>query len=171
MANRSWSGPAYLSHPSISEESIHVDRCLWSEVNKETKKQPNPHLREERSATNTKGPSYSNRDREVEKLRERVEMLWREAERNEELLRRKDEELFHQRESSLVPSHSQDDERNGEDKYRRRDKKQPPPHGERMKSPHRERTVSPPYKRNRREEQNREKSKGPIPQRSTFPNP
>ena len=128
-------------------------------------------MREERSTMNTKGPSYSNRDREVEKLREQMAMLQREAGRNEELLWKNDKELFHQRGPSLVPSHSQDDERNGEDKYRRRDKKQPPPHGERKKSPHRERTVSPPYKRNRREEQNREKSKGPIPQRSTFPNP
>lgn len=101
---------------------------------------------------NTKGPSYSNRDREVEKLREQVAMLQREAGRNEELLWKNDEELLHQRGSSPVPSHSRGDERDMGDKYRRQDRKQPPPRGERKKSTHKERIVSPPHKRSRREE-------------------
>ena len=57
------------------------------------------------------------------------------------------------------------------DWYRRRDRKQPPPYEERKQSPHKERIVSPPHKRNRREDRNREKSKGPIPQRSAFCGP
>ena len=101
---------------------------------------------------NTKGPSYSNRDREVEKLREQMAMLQREAGRNEELLWKNDKELFHQRGPSLVPSHSRGDERDVGDKSRRQDRKQPPPHGERKKSTHKERTVSPSHKRSRREE-------------------
>ena len=109
---------------------------------------------------NTGGPSYSNRDKEVEKLREQVKMLWREVERNEELLRRKDEELLHQREPSPMPSHSRGDECNEGDRFRRRVRKQPPPYRERKQSPHKERIVSPPHKRNRREERNREKSRG-----------
>ena len=109
-------------------------------------------MREERSTMNTKGPSYSNRDREVEKLREQVAMLQREAGRNEELLWKNDEELLHQRGSSPGPSHSRGDERDVGDKYRRQDRKQPPPRGERKKSTHKERTVSPPHKRSRREE-------------------
>ena len=68
-------------------------------------------------------------------------------------------------------SHSRGHERDVEDRYRRRDRKQPPPHGERKQSTHKERTVSPPYKSNRSEERNREKSKRSIPQHSTFPSP
>lgn len=98
-------------------------------------------------------------------------MLRQEAGRNEELLRKKDEELLHQRGPSLAPSHSRGDERNVEDRYRRRDIKQSPSHGERKQSPHKKRTVYPPYKRNRWEERNREKSKRPIPQCSTFLGP
>ena len=135
MANRSQSNPTYLSHPRISEEFVHVDQHLRFKIHKETKKQPDLHLREERSATNIEGPSYSNRDREVENLREQVAMLQREVERNEELLWKKDEELLHQIGPSLASSHSQGDEHDMGDKYRRQDRKQPPCHRERSNLP------------------------------------
>nr|POE56131.1 hypothetical protein CFP56_41221 [Quercus suber] len=79
-------------------------------------------------------------------------MLRREAGRNEELLRKKDEELLHQRGPSPALSHSQGDEHDVVDMYKRRDRKQPPPHEERKQSTHKKRTVYPPHKRNRREE-------------------
>lgn len=144
MVNQSWSGPAHLAQPSISEESIHVNQRVRSEVHKETQQQPSPHLQEERSATNTKGPSYSSREREVERLREQVAMLQKEVERNEELLRRKDKKLHHQRGPSPTPCHSRGDECVVGDRSRKRDRRQPPPH--------REKTVFPPHKKNKREE-------------------
>ena len=52
------------------------------------------------------GPSYGNRDVEVERLREEVELLQRNPEKDKELLRRKDKELHHQRGPSPTPSHS-----------------------------------------------------------------
>ena len=61
MANRSTSGPAHFSRLSILKESVHKDRCVWSEVHRENQEQslqrhkrelvPPPHR--ERSATNT----------------------------------------------------------------------------------------------------------------------
>ncbi|KAF3944825.1 hypothetical protein CMV_028740 [Castanea mollissima] len=165
MASRSQSGPTNLSLPSISEESIHVDRCLQSEVHKKTQRQHKPYLQEKRSATNTEGPSYSSKDREVERLKEQVVMLRREAERNEELLRRNDEELLHQRGPSPMPSHSRGDKHVVGDRHRKRDKRQ---------FPYRKRMASPPppfHRRNKRIKQDREKLKGPVPQHSMFPNP
>ena len=61
MANRSTSGPAHFSRPSILKESVYKDRHVWSKVHRENQEQslqrhnqelvPPPH--KERSATNT----------------------------------------------------------------------------------------------------------------------
>lgn len=75
MANQPRSGLAHLAQPSISEESVYVDRRVRSEVHKETSWPPSPHPQEERSATNIEGPSYSSREKEVERLREQVALL------------------------------------------------------------------------------------------------
>ena len=163
MANRSRSGPAHLKWPSISEESIHVDWCERSEVHKETQWQPIPPPQKEGSATNTEGLSYSNRDGEVERLREQVVLLQRNVDMDKELLHRKDKELHHRRGLSPAPSHSQGDECVMDDKNRKRDRRLPYPCGEWEQFPHRERTISPPHHKSRREEQDREKLKGPVP--------
>lgn len=76
------------------------------EVHKESSWPPSPSPQEERSATNTDGPSHSSREREVGRLREQVAVLQREAEQDNELLHRKDEELHHQRGQDPVHSHS-----------------------------------------------------------------
>ena len=75
MANRSWSGLAHLERPSISEEFVHVDRCVRSKVHKEIQQQPSPPPQGEETTTNIEGPSYYNRDGEVERLREKVALL------------------------------------------------------------------------------------------------
>ena len=72
MANRSRNDAAHLKHPSILEESVHVDQRVRSKVHKETQQQPNPPPQGEGSATNTESPSYSNRNVEVERLGEQV---------------------------------------------------------------------------------------------------
>lgn len=83
MANQSRSGLANFSRLSISKESIHEDRFLRYKVHKKNQGQPSQtnnwkstsHLQEERSATNIVGPSHSNRDREMDMLREQVLIL------------------------------------------------------------------------------------------------
>ena len=71
-------------------------------------------------------------------------MLQREAERNEEILQRKDEELLHKRGLSCMQSHSRGDKRSVGEWHKKRDKRQLPPHRDRKQSLHRERTVFPP---------------------------
>ena len=115
----------------MSEESVHADRHVRSEVHKETQQQPNPPPQGEGSATNMEGSSYANRDVEVERLRKQVALLQRNAKKSKELLRRKDKELHHQRRLSLTPSHSRGDEHGVGDRNRKRDKRSPHPHGER----------------------------------------
>ena len=92
MANRTRSGPAHLD---MSKESVHANRRVRYEVHKETQQQLSPPPQRERSATNMEGPSYANRDMEVERLRKQVALLQRNAEKDKELLRRKDKELHH----------------------------------------------------------------------------
>jgi len=95
MAHRSRSGPAHLEWPSISEESMHVDKRIRSEVHRGTQQPPSPPPQCERSATNVEGPSHAYRDKELERLREKVALLQRNVERDKKLLHRKDEELYH----------------------------------------------------------------------------
>ena len=83
------------------------------------------------------------------------------------MLRRKDKELHHWKGPSPARSHSRVDERMLDARNRNRDRKSPPPHGEREQSPYSERTVSPPHHKNRKREQDREKHKGPVPQPSS----
>ena len=45
------------------------------EVHKETQRQPSPPLQRKGSATNIEGPSYANRDVEMERLKEQVALL------------------------------------------------------------------------------------------------
>lgn len=71
------------------------------------------------------GLSYANRDVEVERLREQVALLQRNAKKDKELLRRKDKELYHQRGPSPTPSRSRGDECRGEDRSRKRDQRSP----------------------------------------------
>ena len=66
-------------------------------MHRRTQQQPSPPPQHEGSATNIEGPSYANRDVEVERLREQVDLLQRNVEKDKELLCRKDEELHHQR--------------------------------------------------------------------------
>ena len=68
---------------------------MRSKVHKEAPLPPSPHPEEERFATNIDGPSHSSKEKEVERLREQVVVLQREAERDKELLHCKDEELHH----------------------------------------------------------------------------
>ena len=75
MANWSRNGLAHLEQPSISEEFVHVDRRVRSEVHKEIQQQPSPPPQGEETATNIEGPSYYNRDGEVERLKEQVALL------------------------------------------------------------------------------------------------
>ena len=75
MANRSRSGLAHLERPSISEEFVHVDQRVRSEVHKEIQQQPSPPPQGEETTTNIEGLSYYNRDGEVERLREQVALL------------------------------------------------------------------------------------------------
>nr|POE67922.1 hypothetical protein CFP56_68752 [Quercus suber] len=75
MANRSRSGPAHLERTSISEEFVHMDRHVRSEVHKEAPRPPSPRPQEKKFATNTDSPSHSSREIEVERLREQVAML------------------------------------------------------------------------------------------------
>ena len=98
----------------------------------------------------------------MERLREQVEVLQREAKRDKELLRHKDEELHRQRGPSPVHSHSQEEERVVDDRNKK--KKTSYPHGECERS-HRERTTSPPHRRSGKEEQDQERYKGPVTQR------
>ena len=79
-------------------------------------------------------------------------VLQRNAEKDKELLRRKDKELHHQRRLSPASSHSRGDERGVGDRNRKRDRRSPHPHGEQEKTPPRERTVSPPPHKSKREE-------------------
>ena len=74
----------------MSEESIHADRRVRSEVHKEIQRQPSPSPQREGLATNMEGPSYANRDMKVERLRKQVTLLQRNAEKDKELLRCKD---------------------------------------------------------------------------------
>ena len=55
MANRTQSGPAHLDRPNMSEESVHVDRRVRSEVHRETQRQPSPPPQGEGPATNMEG--------------------------------------------------------------------------------------------------------------------
>ena len=71
-------------------------------------------------------------------------MLQREAERNEEILQRNDEELLHKRGLSPMQSHSRGDKQSVGEWHRKRDKRQLPPHRDRKQSLHKERTVFPP---------------------------
>ena len=97
----------------------------------------------------------------MERLREQVEVLQREAERDNELLRRKDEELHRQRGLSPAHNHSQEEERVVDDRNRK--KKTSYPHREYEWS-HRERMASPPHRRSGKEEQDQERHKGPVTQ-------
>nr|POE88554.1 hypothetical protein CFP56_48649 [Quercus suber] len=159
MENRSRSGPAHLKQPSISKESVHVDQHVRSEVHKKAQRQPSPPPQEEGTVTNTKGPSYYNRDGEVERLKEQVALLQRSTKKDKELLHLKDKKLHHQRGPSLAPSHSRAYERMLNDRNRKRDRRSSPPHGKQEQSPHKERIVSLPHHKNRREEQDKEKQK------------
>ena len=96
-------------------------------------------------------------------------LLQRKNEKDKELLCRKDKEFYHRRGPSPPLSRSRADEHVLDDRNRKRDRRSPPPHGERKQSPHKERIVSPPHPKNRRGEQDREKHKGPIPQHSSAP--
>lgn len=106
MVNRFHSGPAHLEWPSIIEESIHMEQRVRSKVHKEAPWLPSPRPQGEQSSTSTDDPSCSNREKEVERLREQVEELQREAEKDKELLYRKDEELHRRRGLSLAHSRS-----------------------------------------------------------------
>ena len=55
MANRTQSSPAHLEQPSMSEESVHVDQHVRSEVHRETQRQPSPPPQGEGPATNMEG--------------------------------------------------------------------------------------------------------------------
>nr|POF02063.1 hypothetical protein CFP56_18186 [Quercus suber] len=72
-----------------------MDRHVRSEVHVETQQPPSPPPKREGSATNMEGLSYANRDIKVEKLKEQVALLQRNAEKDKELLRRRDKELYH----------------------------------------------------------------------------
>ena len=135
MENRSRSGPAHLEWPSILEESFHMDRCMRYEVHKKTQRQPSPPPQGEGLATNTEGPSYANRDVEVESMREQVALLQRNMGKEKELILRKDKELHHQRRASPAPNHSRGDERGMGDRNKKRDRRSPHSHGEREKTP------------------------------------
>ena len=52
------------------------------------------------------GPSYANKDMELERLREQVALLQRNVKKDKELLHRKTMKLHHRRGPSLAPSHS-----------------------------------------------------------------
>ena len=79
------------------------------------------------------------------------------------MLHRKDKELHHQRRPSPAPSHSQGDECRVGDMNKKRARRSPPfLWGMREESP-RERTVSPPPRKSRREEQDGDRFKGPVP--------
>ena len=84
MANRSQSDLAHLERPSISEESVHVDRRMRSEVHVKTQRQPSPPPQHEGLATNMEDLSYANRDMEVEMLREHVALLERNVEKDKD---------------------------------------------------------------------------------------
>ena len=66
-------------------------------------------------------------------------------------------------------SHSQGEKHVVGDRNRKRDRRTTHPNGEHKQSPHKKRTVSPPHTKSRREEQERERLKIPIPQRTTTP--
>ena len=95
MANRSHTGPIHLERPNVSEVSVHVDQRVRPDVHVETERPPSPSPQHEGSATNIKELSYANRDIKVEKLREQVALLQRKAEKDKELLCRRDKELYH----------------------------------------------------------------------------
>lgn len=97
----------------------------------------------------------------MERLREQVALLQREAKRDKELLHHKDEEFHCRRVPIPVHSHSRGEERMVDDKSRK--SRTTHLHREREQSPHKERMASPPHKKSRREEQNRERHKSPIP--------
>lgn len=91
----------------------------------------------------------------MQRLRDQVALLQRNAEKDQELLCRKDEELHNRRRPSPPSSHSGRDGHSGGGGYRnkRRDRKSPHHYKERERNPFKERTVSPPPHKVRREEQ------------------
>lgn len=137
---------------------------MRSEVHKESQQQPSPPPQGEGTTTNTRGPSYSNRDGEVEMLREQMALLQRNTKKDKELLCRKDKELHHQRGPSPASSHSRANKHILENRNKKRDRISTHPHGEREQSPYREKVVSPPHHKSRRGEQDGDNFKGPIPQ-------
>ena len=94
MVNRSRSGLAHLERPSFSKEFVHMDQRVRFEVYKENQWQPSLPPQGEGTATNTKGMSYYNRDGEVDRLRKQVALLQRNAEKDKELLWRKDKSFM-----------------------------------------------------------------------------
>lgn len=106
-------------------------------------------------------PSHAHRDMELERLRKRVALLQRNAERDKELLCCKDEELHRQKGPSPAPSCSQGGERRRGEENRKRNKRSFH-HEDREKTPPRDRTISPPHK-NRRDKHGRRKLKDQVP--------
>ena len=86
MAHWSQSGSAHLERPSISEESVHVDRHMRFEVHRGTQRPPSSPPQREGSTTNMEGLSYANRGVELERLREQVALLQISAKKDKELL-------------------------------------------------------------------------------------
>ena len=98
----------------------------------------------------------------MERLKEQVALLQRNAEKDKELLHRKDKELHHQRRPSPEPSHSRGDKRGVGDMNKKKDRRSPHYYGEREKTPP-GREISPPSRKSRREEQERDRLKGLVP--------